>query len=329
MVKGWWYGPSPIQGALAFGGSPIIIGITSATVFYMVLICSPFPWSVLFAVPYGYLAVMSTARTAWLGMGLMYLFYAAHVYYEPVSRARKALKVFLLPVVALVFILCFTTFKSFSFLYRVPGQDTGQMSQQLTQFLDRAYRFIKLLPAGIRARMVQKEKEALGWGHLSNEVAQKRLRRKSDFTAREKRLLLLLALPREERIELFQKSFALIVQRPQGFWPTPFNARIDMECGRGIICGHPHNIFLGAGYYFGWMPALVLLVGLAVATIAMIRDLLTSSDMIKKLCIVGFGGLFIFMQVSGDFPDYFAALFLMAFWFFYRGSAATVRRKST
>ncbi|MEK7765672.1 MAG: hypothetical protein AAB368_05485, partial [bacterium] len=94
---------------------------------------------------------------------------------------------------------------------------------------------------------------------------------------------------------------------------------IALDRGDGEAYGYPHSIFLSAGFYFGWIPALVLLAGLLTLVARMLGDLLRRPGLVAELALIGFGAQFVFMQCSGDFSDYLVALAFAAVWL---GSAA-------
>ncbi|MEK7766245.1 MAG: hypothetical protein AAB368_08405, partial [bacterium] len=224
LGKGWWSGPSPVDGALAFGGSPIVAGISAVCAFYMVLVAAPFPLSLACAFPFGVLMLLSTSRTALWAAVLLYAPYSLAVLRRPVARARRLAAVLVMPA-ALAFAVLVPIFAPAKLLLALPplNRHEDAVLDARKRLQDRLYRNFRLLPSALRSRWVQRERAALGVAPAETdaELKARLIRRYATLTDREWRLFHLIEQGGEDRGGLYARTLALIARAPAGHFPVP------------------------------------------------------------------------------------------------------------
>jgi len=112
----------------------------------------------------------------------------------------------------------------------------------------------------------------------------------------------------ESRTEIIRKTYKLIQDRPQGWWPKSYSNEIDFFCNSNMKCQYPHNILLETSFYFGFILGLAYLFALILLSLNLLKvvifgtnPLLTGISVVILIHLFGaqFTGTFYDLVVTG------------------------------
>lgn len=117
----------------------------------------------------------------------------------------------------------------------------------------------------------------------------------------------------ENRWEILFGTIKIVSKNPWGHWPQSFEDTAQIRCGRPPLCAYPHNVILEIGYYFGWIPMLLMFFGLLALVIraAMTLNHGLINVRISAVALLGYLG---FAQFSGDLIDNLITVILGGLW---------------
>lgn len=341
VFKAWWIGPLELQAHIDFGGSTTIVGLCSTSAFFVILFALPARFFIRFLVglPYLYLLFFSTSRTAYVVFFTLWVLYAFHVFLTAfrVQGFRGFLYRLLtstIPLIALIVIIVPLKLSSRQYPFHISKDvkeniwtyegRSAEMKQvgyekliiyRQEELWNRLSRFIRALYNFYQSPVITDFREAV------NDIFQVDLmpdilvgaedymilggHNPDDRWAR----LAAQSTRSESRTQIIRKTYRLIQERPQGWWPTPYPQAIDFFCNKGKKCQYPHNLILEASFYFGLFIGLLYFIFLGYLSIIFVKLAVKG----KNSLIVGFAVSILVHFFGAQFTGTFYELVITAF----------------
>jgi len=122
---------------------------------------------------------------------------------------------------------------------------------------------------------------------------------------------------RDDRYQMITKALTEIALHPTGTWPQEIQISTNLDEHNGInhnyIYIYPHNFFLELAFQFGWIPTIIVFLGLFTTLSHAVRGIYLVGDSLDMFVGMLFLSEFVKVQVSGSLPDDLGFLLLFFF----------------
>lgn len=322
MTKAWWYGPKPNEAYIDLGGSEIMMAVCGCLGFFVVLFCYPLAVALPASLPYAYLILFSTARTAIMALSVMLVALAIVKFMRParsfLHRVGSAVLSLVLPL-ALIFIVLVVPIhlESRWYPFYVPTSQTSVIGPRIEELYNRFSRFLRVLYAmgALRLQSDASEMESaekiekfisfLTPDHGTKEGKAKTL----------KRLQRVLAYSRDtdSRWSMVNRTINYVRRHPMGSWPADYT-NMKVYCYPTVLCDYPHNFILEVSYYFGWAMTVLFTTALAVMAAVILRQLWSGANLVVQVSTVCLLVYLLAMQITGTLSDFATPFLLVWIW---------------
>lgn len=317
-VAAWWFGPVPLEALVNFQGSTIFVAAGACIGFFCILFLSPNFWTWLLALPFLFIVVVSTARSAVPIM--VYFSFALGVRAAFLTRGSwgwKGLRfagVSLVPIVLYLSLILSTFMGDRFYPYQAASKSSEEILYRNAEFFCRYTRILRLVNVGGYSMV-----DLLPGNPESYE------KYVSEFVGRKGLEGLNASLEgKDDRYELWFQSYKAISQRWQGHWPRLFSEKVQVKCDRFNFCAYPHNLILDMAFKFGWFFGILVFILVAVLTLKLTWLLIRSADLLAICFAIVILTQFMVSQISGTFGELANLPILLLLFSFYRTYAQPI-----